>query len=110
MWGNGKAKREIIHVDDIADACVFFMKKKTKHTLINIGTGRDFSIKYYAKFISKLILKRKVIIKYDRSKPNGVPRKLMDISLAKNYGWKSKINLRNSILNTYKSYLSEIKK
>ena len=110
LWGNGKAKREIIHVDDIADACVFFMKKKTKHTLINIGTGRDFSIKYYAKFISKLILKRKVIIKYDRSKPNGVARKLMDISLAKNYGWKSKINLRNSILNTYKSYLSEIKK
>ena len=110
LWGNGKAKREIIHVDDVADACIYFMKKKIKHTLINIGTGKDFTIKFYAQFISKLILKRKVIIKYDKSKPNGVPRKLMDISLAKNYGWKSKINLRNSILSTYKSYLSEIKK
>ena len=110
LWGNGKSRREIIHVDDIADACVYFMKKKIKHTLINIGTGKDFSIKYYAQFISKLILNKKIIIKYDRSKPNGVARKLMDISLAKNYGWKSKINLRNSILNTYKSYLREIKK
>jgi len=59
LWGNGKAKREVIHVDDIADACVYFMKKKTKHTLINIGTGKDYSIKYYAKLISKLILKKK---------------------------------------------------
>ncbi len=108
LWGNGKAKREIIHVDDIADACVFFMKKKTKHTLINIGTGVDFSIKHYAKLITKLILKKKIIIKYDKSKPNGIARKLMDISLAKSYGWKSKINLKDSILKTYKSYLSEI--
>tara|TARA_B100000586_G_C20030391_1_gene393063 strand:+ start:102 stop:896 length:795 start_codon:yes stop_codon:yes gene_type:complete len=61
LWGNGKAKREAIYVDDIADACVYFMKKKTKHTLINIGTGKDFSIKYYAKLISKLILKKKNI-------------------------------------------------
>jgi len=110
LWGNGKAKREIIHVDDVADACIYFMKKKIKHNLINIGTGRDFSIKYYAQFISKLILKKKIIIKYDKSKPNGVARKLMDISLAKNYGWKPRINLKSSILDTYKSYLNEIKK
>ena len=107
LWGNGKAKREIIYVDDVADACVFFMKKKTKQTLINIGTGVDFSINHYAKLISEVILKKKIFIKYDKSKPNGVRRKLMDISLAKNYGWVPKLNLKESILKTYKSYLSE---
>ena len=110
LWGNGKAKREVIHVDDIAEACVYFMKKKTKHTLINIGTGKDYSIKYYAKLISKLILKKKILIKYDKSKPNGIPRKVMDISLAKKYGWKPKINLKDSIIKTYHSYTEEIRK
>jgi GDP-L-fucose synthase len=110
LWGNGKAKREVIYVDDIADACVYFMKKKTKHTLINIGTGKDYSIKYYAKLISKLILKKKILIKYDKSKPNGIPRKVMDISLAKKYGWKPKINLKDSIIKTYHSYTEEIRK
>ena len=84
------------------------MKKKTKHTLINIGTGIDFTINYYAKLISKLILKKKIYIKYDRSKPNGVSRKVLNVTLAKKYGWKSKINLKSSIMMTYKSYIREI--
>ena len=110
LWGNGKAKREFIHVDDLADACVYFMKKKTKHSIINIGTGKDYTINYYANFISKIILNKSIKIKYDKSKPNGVKRKVLDISLAKNYGWKSKIDLKASIIKTYKSYLKEIKK
>ena len=110
LWGNGKAKREFIHVDDLADACVYFMKKKTKHSIINIGTGKDYTINYYANFISKIILNKNIKIKYDKSKPNGVKRKVLDISLAKNYGWKSKIDLKASIIKTYKSYLKEIKK
>ncbi len=110
LWGNGKSKREVMHVDDLADACIFFMKKKTKHTLINIGTGKDYTIKFYLELILKLILgNSKIKIKYDKSKPNGVLRKVMDVSLAKKYGWKSKINLKTSIINTYKSYLREIK-
>ena len=110
LWGNGLAKREIIYVDDIADACVFFMKKKTKQFLINIGTGRDYTIKFYLELIAKIVLgNKKIKILYDRSKPNGVPRKVMDISLAKRYGWKSKISLKSSILSTYKSYLKELK-
>tara|TARA_B100000902_G_scaffold399465_1_gene470445 strand:- start:864 stop:1511 length:648 start_codon:yes stop_codon:yes gene_type:complete len=110
LWGNGKAKREVMHVDDLADACIYFMKKKTKHSLINIGTGKDYPIKFYLEFIIKLILgEQKIKIKYDASKPNGVLRKVMNISVAKKYGWKSKINLKNSILKTYKSYLQEIK-
>ena len=109
LWGDGKPKREVIHVDDLADACVFFMKKKTKESLINIGTGRDFTIKYYSELIAKVILgNNKVIIKYDKTKPNGVLRKVMDVSLAKIYGWKSKINLKQSIKMTYESYLKEL--
>tara|TARA_B100000780_G_scaffold277694_1_gene249039 strand:- start:688 stop:1629 length:942 start_codon:yes stop_codon:yes gene_type:complete len=109
LWGNGKAKREVIYVDDLADACVYFMKKKTKHSLINIGTGKDYTIKYYAKLILKLILKdKKIIIKYDKSKPNGTLRKIMDISLANQYGWKSKTSLEDSILICYKAYLKQI--
>lgn len=107
LWGNGTARREVIYVDDLADACVFFMKKKTKHTLINIGSGKDYSIKEYAKIILKLVVPNKLIkIKYDRSKPNGTPRKLLDISLAKKYGWKSKYNLKDAIKKTYLSYLN----
>ena len=103
-------RREFIHVDDLASACVYFMKKKTKHSLINIGTGKDHTITHYANFISNIILKKKIKIKYDKSKPNGVKRKVLDISLAKNYGWKPKLDLKSSIIKTYKSYLKEIKK
>lgn len=108
LWGNGKAKREVIHVDDLADACVFFMKKKTQHSLINIGTGKDYKINEYAKIISKIILKKKILIKYDKSKPNGTPRKVLDVSLAKKYGWISKISLKNGIRKVYNSYKKEI--
>jgi GDP-L-fucose synthase len=105
LWGNGKAKRELIYVDDLADACLYFMNKKTKHHLINIGTGKDHPINFIAKQILKtLIPERKIIIKYDKSKPNGTPRKVLDISLAKKYGWKAKSNFKNSILETYKSF------
>jgi GDP-L-fucose synthase len=109
LWGNGTPKREVIHVDDIADACVYFMKKKTKDFLINIGTGKDYTIKSYLELIAKVILgKKKLKIKYDKSKPNGVPRKVMDVSLAKKYGWKYKINLKTSIKITYQSFLKEL--
>jgi GDP-L-fucose synthase len=110
LWGNGQAKREVIYVDDLANACVYFMNKKTKHSIINIGTGKDYTIKHYAQLISKLILpNKKIEIKYDRSKPNGTPRKVMDISLAKKYGWKSGTSLELAILKTYQTYLKETK-
>jgi GDP-L-fucose synthase len=108
LWGNGSAKREVIYVDDLADACVYFMKKKFKETMINIGSGKDYSINQYAKLVLKTIIPdRKIKIKYDLSKPNGTPKKVLDVSLAKKYGWKSKINLKNSILKTYKSFLKD---
>ena len=106
IWGDGSPKREVVYVDDIADACIYFMKKKFKETMLNIGTGRDHSIEQYAKIILDLILpNKKIKIRYDKSKPNGTPRKVMDVSLAKKYGWKPNHNLKTQILKTYKSYL-----
>ncbi len=108
LWGNGLAKREVIYVDDIADACIHFMKKKIKENVINIGTGKDYMIKTYAKLILKLICPNiKVKIIYDRTKPNGTPRKVLDISLAKKYGWKPKHKLKNALLKAYESYINE---
>ncbi|MDA9616351.1 GDP-L-fucose synthase [Candidatus Pelagibacter sp.] len=106
IWGDGSPKREVIYVDDIADACLHFMNKKFKETIINIGTGNDYSIKQYAKIILKSIIPdKKIKIKYDKSKPNGTPRKVMNVSLAKKYGWKSKIDLTEAIKLTYNDYL-----
>ena len=110
LWGNGKAKREVIFVDDLADACIFFMNKKFTETIINIGTGKDYTIKEYAKKILKYILpNKKILIKFDKSKPNGTPRKVLDVSIAKKYGWKSKTSLKFAILNTYNDFKKSIK-
>tara|TARA_Y100001935_G_C17288788_1_gene502010 strand:- start:88 stop:1041 length:954 start_codon:yes stop_codon:yes gene_type:complete len=108
IWGDGTPRREIIYVDDIADACIYFMNKKISQTLINIGTGIDYSIKDYVKFFLKILIpNKKVNIIFDKSKPNGTPRKLLDVKLAKKYGWKYKTNLKKAILATYKDYSSE---
>ena len=108
LWGDGSAKREVIYVDDLADACIFFMKKKTKEVLLNIGTSKDYSIKQYVKIISKVIApNKKFKIKFDNKKPNGTPRKILDTSLALKYGWKSKTRLERAIKITYQNYIKE---
>ncbi|OUW95824.1 MAG: GDP-fucose synthetase [Pelagibacteraceae bacterium TMED237] len=108
IWGSGKPKRELIYVDDIADACIYFLGKKIKNTLINIGTGKDYKIKEYAKMIMK-IQNQNFLIKYDRSKPDGTPRKLLDISIAKKYGWKPKFTLEKALRITIKDFEKEWK-
>ena len=108
LWGNGLAKREIVYVDDLADACIYFMKKRFKETTINVGTGKDYSINYLAKLVLKTIIpNRNIKIRYDLSKPNGTPRKVLDIKLAKKYGWTAKLNLKESILKTYKDFIQK---
>jgi GDP-L-fucose synthase len=105
IWGNGKVKREMIYVEDVANACIFFMKKKTKETVINIGTGKDYSINDYVKKIIKIIKPNQNIkIKYDFNKPNGTRQKLLDVSIAKKYGWKSHFKLEDSISKTYQFF------
>ena len=109
LWGDGSATREVVYVDDIADACVYFMNKRVKEDVINIGTGIEYSIKEYAKILLKVINPgKKIKIVFDKSKPNGTPRKVMDIKRAKKYGWKPLNKLENSILKTYNSFLKEI--
>ena len=108
VWGSGNPLRELIFVDDIADACVYFMKKKTKETLINIGTGKDMRIKDYVNFLIKK-LKLKVKVKYDRKKPDGVYRKVLDIKLAKKYGWRAKYSLNEGFDITYRDFLKKNK-
>lgn len=104
VWGTGKPKRELMYVDDLADACIFFLKNKTKHTLINVGSGTEKTITDYTKFLlKKLNYSAKII--YDKSKPDGTPRKLIDSSIANNYGWKAKISLDDGI----NRLLSELK-
>jgi len=110
LWGNGKAKREAIYVDDIADACIYFMNKKLKESFINIGTGKDYSILDYAKLLLKLVVPdKKIKIRYDLSKPNGTPKKVLDVSLAKSYGWSYKNTLKEALYKTYKDF-SKLKK
>ena len=108
VWGDGTPKRELIYVDDVADACVHFMKKKTKEVTINIGTGKDYSIEQYAKILLKIIYpEKKVKIVFDKSKPNGTPRKVLDVSLAKKYGWRAQTNIKEAIKITYRDFLSK---
>ena len=106
IWGNGKSKRELMFVDDLARACEFFLRKKTKHSLINIGSGIEKNIEEYAKFIMKK-LEVNLQIKNDMSKPNGTPRKILNCKLAKSYGWKPKTDLSSGFDLTYKSFLKK---
>ena len=104
IWGNGKVKRELLFVDDFADACIFFMKKKTKESFINIGNGIEKSITGFAKFIMKK-LKVKLKINYDISKPNGMKRKILDLSISRKYGWVSKTSLDKSFDLVYQDFV-----
>ena len=87
----------------------FFLKKKTKHDLINIGSGEEKTILEYCKFVIKK-LNVNLKIKLDKKKPKGTPRKKLDLSLAKKYGWKSKFNLNKGFDLTYEDYLKKINK
>lgn len=96
IWGSGKPLRELIFSDDVADACIFFLKKKTKHNLINIGTGEEKSILEYAKLIMSHLNSNFNIIQKNK-KLDGTYQKLLDSSLAQKYGWTPKIPLKKGI-------------
>jgi GDP-L-fucose synthase len=96
IWGTGKPKREIIFVDDIADACIYFMNKKTRKSLINIGTGKDLSIEEYAKYLIKFF-NLNLKIKKNLNMPDGIKRKLLNVSLANSLGWKAQTSLKNGL-------------
>ena len=100
IWGSGKPMREFLHVDDLADACLYLMDKYNEAELVNIGTGTDISIKDLALLIMK-VTGYKGELKFDATKPDGTPRKLMDVSKAHALGWKHKISLEEGIRMVY---------
>ncbi|MGN7821867.1 GDP-L-fucose synthase family protein [Chitinophaga sp. 22536] len=106
IWGTGSPKREFMHADDLADACIFLMKNYNGEQLVNIGVGEDLSIAELANLI-KEIVGYTGDLKFDHSKPDGTPRKLMDVSFLHNLGWKHNISLRNGITEIYNAKKSE---
>lgn len=107
IWGTGKPLREFLHVDDLADACLFLMNHYSGKELINIGSGKEISILELAKLI-KEIVGYKGAIQNDLSKPDGTPRKLMDSSNLRKEGWKPKVTLEDGIQATYLDYQSNL--
>jgi len=106
LWGTGMPRREFLYVDDLADACVFLMNHYEESEIINIGVGKDIPISELAELI-KEIVGFKGAIRYDRSKPDGTLRKLLDVSKLKALGWQPKISLREGIGMTYRWYVEE---
>ena len=101
VWGTGDPMREFLHVDDLAEACVFLMENYSDSAIVNVGTGQDISINDLAEMISEVIgFKGKIV--FDTSKPNGTPRKLLDVSKINSLGWKHKTGLREGIERVYK--------
>ena len=100
LWGSGTPLREFLHVDDLAEACFFMMENYDDFGQVNIGVGEDLSIKALAEMIQKIVGHEGKII-WDSSKPDGTPRKLMDVSKINNLGWKAKIGLEEGITKVY---------
>ena len=104
IWGTGSPLREFLNADDLSDACVFLMRNYNGHKHVNIGTGTDISIKDLALLIQKTTGYTGEL-KYDLSKPDGTPRKLLDVNLLNNLGWKHKISLEEGIKLVYEDYI-----
>ena len=108
VWGSGTPRREFLHADDMADACVFLMKNYSEEGLINIGVGEDLSIRELAEMIKDIVGYQGTIV-FDASKPDGTPRKLMYVSKLSSFGWKASIELKEGIEQVYKEkFLSTV--
>jgi GDP-L-fucose synthase len=107
IWGTGKPRREFLHVDDMADACVYLMDNFNAEDIgefVNIGVGKDVSIAELAETIRDIVGFEGEVV-YDTSKPDGTPRKLLDVSLLNSLGWKHSIDLKEGIKNTFEWYV-----
>ena len=107
LWGSGSPMREFLHVDDMAQAVVFALENELPEHLYNVGTGVDITIKELAETIQKIVGHTGAIV-WDADKPDGTPRKLMDVSKMNNLGWKHKIDLEEGIQLTYNWFLNNI--
>ena len=108
LWGSGKPKREFLNVDDLATAVLYTLENNVDENILNVGTGSDLSIKELAELVQKIV-GHKGEIKWDKSKPDGTPKKLMDISKLTSKGWKPDISLEEGIRSTYTWFLKNYK-
>jgi GDP-L-fucose synthase len=106
VWGTGTPRREFLYVDDMADACVHLMKVHSSSDMVNIGTGEDISIADFAKVVARTIGYTGTI-SYDTSRPDGTPRKLLDVSRLNGLGWRARTSLEDGIALAYRAYLNE---
>lgn len=104
LWGSGKPRREFLHADDLADACLFLMQGYNEPGLVNIGTGEDLEIKELAQMISRIAGYTGEIV-HDLGKPDGTPRKLMDVTKLHQLGWKASISLEEGLKRTYAEFV-----
>ncbi|XP_073278675.1 probable GDP-L-fucose synthase 1 [Primulina huaijiensis] len=107
VWGSGTPLREFLHVDDLADALVFMMENYSGLEHVNVGSGKEVSIKELAGLIKEVVGYQGKIV-WDSSKPDGTPRKLMDSSKLASLGWEPKISLKEGLEDTYRWYLKNV--
>jgi GDP-L-fucose synthase len=105
VWGTGTPRREFLHVDDLADACVFLLKQYSDGDIINVGTGTDIPIAEFAKLIAEVVGYDGRLV-FDETKPDGTPRKLLDLSKMKSLGWQARTKLRDGLAEYYAAFLS----
>lgn len=106
VWGSGKPMREFMHVDDMADACVFLMEQGISDGIFNVGTGTDVTIRGLAETVMRVV-GFEGEIEFDTSKPDGTPRKLLDVSRMASLGWRARVELVDGIKNTYSDFLTK---
>jgi GDP-L-fucose synthase len=106
IWGTGSPQREFLHVDDLADACVFLMDNYNEALHINVGTGVDLSIRALAELVGSIVHPDATLV-FDSTKPDGTPRKLLDVSRLHNLGWKHQVELEDGIKTTYEWFLAQ---
>jgi GDP-L-fucose synthase len=100
IWGSGEPRREFLHADDLADACLFLMRHYQGDDHINVGTGEDLSIRQLAGLVREAVYPA-AELEFDTSKPDGTPRKLLDVRRLHGLGWRHQIELRDGIRSTY---------
>jgi len=104
VWGTGNPRREFLHVDDLADAAVYLMKNYSDESIVNVGVGEDVSIRELAELIARVVEFEGELC-FDAGKPDGAPRKLLDVSKLNDIGWRAKINLGEGLSSTYQWFL-----
>ena len=105
IWGSGTPRREFLHVDDLADACLFLMRRYSEHEHINVGTGEDLTIRDLAEMVREVVYPSARLV-FDTTKPDGAPRKLLDVDRLHQLGWRHRIPLRDGLRATYQWFVA----